>query len=235
MRIGGFQKLSLVDYPGKISCIVFTIGCNLRCGYCYVPQLVLPERIRDLKEVPEGEIFSFLERNKGLNDAVVVTGGEPTIHRELPSFMERIKRMGFLVALETNGTNPDMLEGLIEERLVDYVEMDVKTALEFEKYQEITGGVLTEEMFENIKESIKVLLRSEVDYEFRTTLVKEYHSVEDILEICRALKGAKAYYLQNLRVMNELVGGKALTPFSREEIEKIVAEGRKMTNVRFRE
>ena len=234
LKIGGFQKLSLVDYPGKISCIIFTIGCNFRCPFCYVPQLVLPEKIKNLKKVPVSEIFSFLERNKGLNEAVVITGGEPTIHQDLSSFIERIKKMDFLVALETNGTNSDMLEELIKERLVDYVEMDIKTALDFKKYRKITGGVLTEDMFENVKKSIKILLNSEIDYEFRTTLVKEYHSVEDILEVCKTIKGAKVYYIQNLLTMNGFVGGKFLTPFSKEEIEKIITEGKKLTNIRFR-
>ena len=188
MRIGGFQKLSLIDYPGKVSCIVFTMGCNLRCPYCYVPQLVLPEKMGKLKEIPISEIFSFLQKNKGLNEAVVITGGEPTLHKDLPEFIRKVKDMGYSVALETNGTNFEMLKNLIEESLVDYVEMDVKNMLDFEKYSLTTGGALTEDAFENVKKSIKLLLEGKTACEFRTTVVKEFHTVEDVVEIAKTIK-----------------------------------------------
>ena len=132
MKIGGFQKLSLIDYPGKISCIIFTMGCNFRCPFCYVPQLVLPKKMKKMREIPTAEIFSFLEKNKGLNEAVVITGGEPTFHPDLPEFMRKIKAMDYSVALETNGTNFEMLKNLIEEKLVDYVELDIKNRVNFE-------------------------------------------------------------------------------------------------------
>ena len=231
MKIGGFQKLSLLDYPGKISCIVFTIGCNFRCPYCYVPQLVLPGKIKKLKEIPIAEIYSFLQRNKGLNEAVVVTGGEPTLHPDLLEFIRKVKDMGYLVALETNGTNFEMLKNLIEEKLVDYVEMDIKNKLDFEKYNLTIGGVLTEEMFGNVRKSIKFLLKGKVAYEFRTTLVKEFHTVEDIVEIARVIKGAKVYYLQNFRVNVEVVGGKRFTPMDEETMEEIVKEASKFVRV----
>lgn len=222
MRIGGFQKLSLIDYPGKVSCIVFTIGCNFRCPYCYVPQLVIPEKMKKLKEIPTTEIFSFLQRNKGLNEAVVITGGEPTLHPDLPEFMRKIKAMGYSIALETNGTNFEMLKNLIEEKLVDYVELDIKNKLDFEKYNLTVGGFLTEEMFENVKKSIKLLLEGKVAYEFRTTVVKEFHTVDDIVEIAKAIKGAEIYYLQNFRVDVEVVGVKKLTPMDEEILKEMV-------------
>ncbi len=231
MRIGGFQKLSLIEYPGKISCVVFTIGCNLRCPYCYVPQLVLPGRMKGLREISESEIFSFLEKNRGLNDAVVVTGGEPTLQPDLRDFMRRIKEMDYLVAIETNGTNFEMLKLLIEEGLVDYVEMDIKNRLDFERYNLTVGNVLTEEMFENIKKSIELLLKDIVPYGFRTTLVKEFHGIDDVVEIAKAIKGARAYYLQNLKMGVETIGKEKFTPVDRETLEEMIKKAGKFVRV----
>ena len=231
MKIGGFQKLSLIDYPGKVSCIVFTMGCNFKCPYCYVPQLVLPEKIKKLKEIPIAEIFSFLQKNKDLNEAVVITGGEPTLHPDLPEFIRRVKAMGYSVALETNGTNFEMLKNLIEEKLVDYMELDVKNRLDFEKYNLTVGGVLTEEMFENVKKSIKLLLEGKIAYEFRTTVVKEFHTVEDIVEIAKTIKGAEIYYLQNFRADTEIIGRKRFTPMDEEILKEIVKNASKFVRV----
>jgi len=231
MRIGGFQKLSLVDYPGKISCIVFTIGCNFRCHYCYVPQLVLSEKAKGLREVPLNEVFSFLEKNKGLNEAVTITGGEPTLQPDLPGFIKRVKEMGYSVALETNGTNFEMLKLLIEENLVDYVEMDIKNRLDFEKYNLTVGGVLNEEMFENIKKSIKFLLRGNVSYEFRTTLVKEFHRVEDVIEIAKSIKGANVYYLQNFKTGVDVIGKKKFTPMDEESLKEMIKRASKFVRI----
>jgi len=231
MRIGGFQKLSLIEYPGKISCVVFTIGCNLRCPYCYVPQLVLPEKMKGLKEIPKSEIFSFLEKNKGLNDAVVITGGEPTLQPDLRDFIRRIKEMDYLVAIETNGTNFEVLKLLIEEGLVDYVEMDIKNRLDFERYNLTVGNVLTEEMFENIKKSIELLLEDIVPYEFRTTLVREFHGIDDVVEIARAIKGARAYYLQNLKMGVETIGKERFTPVDGETLEEMIKRVSKFVRV----
>lgn len=232
MRIGGFQKTSLLDYPGKISSIVFTIGCNFRCPYCYVPQLVLPERIKEVREVPEEYIFSYLKRNKKFLDAVVITGGEPTIYNDLPAFAEKVKKMGFLIALETNGSNFEMLKYLVEKKLVDYVEMDIKTRLVFENYKKIVGEI-SRKMFENVKKSIELLLKLE-DYEFRTTIAKELHTKEDVIEICKSIKGAKKYFLQNLMSDVEMICNKPLTPFSESEIEEIVNEGKRFVNIIYR-
>ena len=231
MRIGGFQKLSLIEYPGKISCVVFTIGCNLRCPYCYVPQLVLPEKMKGLKEIPKSEIFSFLEKNKGLNDAVVITGGEPTLQPDLRDFIRRIKEMDYLVAIETNGTNFEVLKLLIEEGLVDYVEMDIKNRLDFERYNLTVGNVLTEEMFENTKKSIELLLEDIVPYEFRTTLVREFHGIDDVVEIARAIKGARVYYLQNLEMGVETIGKERFTPVDGETLEEMIKRVSKFVRV----
>jgi len=233
MKIASLQKQSLIEYPKKLSAIIFIAGCNLRCQFCYVPHLVLPEKIKEIEPISEEEIFSFLEERKGFLDAVAISGGEPTINPELPEFIKKIKKMGYLVELETNGTNFKMLKDLVDQKLVDYVATDIKHKFEFEKWYEITGGVLTKELFENIKKSINFLLEGKVDYEFRTTLIKEFHKKEDIIEICKKIKKAKVYYLQNYeKTESGTVSGKDFTPFSEEEIREIVKEGRKYTNIK---
>ncbi len=234
MRIGGFQKLSLLDYPGKLSAIIFTLGCNFRCPFCYVPHLVLPEMMKKIKEIPVEYVLAYLKKRRRFLDAVVVSGGEATIHSDLPDFLKQIKSMGYLVALETNGSNSKMLRQLISDGLVDYVEMDLKAPLKFNKYNRAVGGVLTEETFKNIRESMEMLLASSIDYEFRTTLVKELHTKEDILEICRSIEGARRYYLQNFRRTGLYVGGKELTPFKEKEIKEILEAGRRFVNITYR-
>lgn len=233
MRIASFRKTSLIEYPGKISCIIFLAGCNFRCRFCYVPHLVLPAKINKIKLVDTKEIFLYLRKNKKLIDAVVFTGGEPTINKELPLFIKKIKKMGFLVGIETNGTNPKMLFELIKNKLVDYIAMDIKTRLEFHSYKNIVQK-LTKKTFENVKKSINIILSSNIDYEFRTTLVKELHTKEDIIEICKALNGAKIYYLQNFKKFNETLSKEDFSPFEEKEIKKIVEEGRKFVNIKFR-
>ena len=233
MIIAGLQKQSLIEYPGRISAIIFLAGCNLRCQFCYVPHLVLPEEIKKIKPISENKIFSFLKERKGFLEAVSISGGEPTLNPQLPKFIEKIKNLKYLVELETNGTNPKMLKELIDKRLVDYVAMDIKHQLVFEKYNEITGKVLTKKGFESIKESIGILLEGKVDYEFRTTIMKEFHTKEDILEICKAIRKAKVYFLQNYQ-KNSTISGKVFTPFKEEEILEIVKEGQKFANIKFR-
>lgn len=233
MIIAGLQKQSLIEYPGRISAVIFLAGCNLRCQFCYVPHLVLPEKIKEIKSIPEKEIFSFLRERKKFLEAVAITGGEPTINEELPIFIKKIKKLGYLVELETNGTNPEMLKNLIGKKLIDYVAMDIKHDLIFEKYNEIVGGVLTKKLFTNILKSIKILISSKVDYEFRTTIMKEFHKKEDILGICKKIRGAKVYYLQNYQ-KNDTISKKTFTPFNEKEIEEIIKEGQKFVNIKFR-
>lgn len=233
MIIAGLQKQSLIEYPGRISAVIFLAGCNFRCAFCYVPHLVLRERIKKIKPISEKEIFSFLKERRKFLEGVAVTGGEPTLNHELPNFIKKIKKLGFLVELETNGTNPRMLKKLIEKKLVDYVAMDIKQNLIFEKYNEIVGGVLTKKLFENILKSIKILTSGKVDYEFRTTIMKEFHKAEDILGICKKVEGTKKYFLQNYQ-KNETVSSKKFTPFEEKEIEGIIKEGGKWCNINFR-
>jgi len=233
MIIAGLQKQSLIEYPGRISAVIFLAGCNLRCQFCYVPHLVFPERIKKIKPIPQNEVFSFLEDRKSFLEAVAISGGEPTINKELPNFVKKIKSLGYLIELETNGTNPEMLKKLIDKKLVDYFAMDIKQDLDFKKYNEIIGGVLTKKDFENIKKSIKILLEGKIDYEFRTTIVKEFHKKEDILGICKKIKGTKIYFLQNYQE-NETISKKTFTPFSEKEILEIIKEGQKIANIKFR-
>lgn len=189
MSIGGFQKFSLIDYPGKICAIVFTQGCNFRCQYCHNPELVKPSLFG--KTIPEEEILSFLEKRKGKLDAVEITGGEPTLQKDLVDFMQRIKEMGYLVKLDTNGSNPEILEIIINHELVDYIAMDIKAPLE--KYKEVTHSVISPE---KIKRSIRVIMNSDIKYEFRTTVVKSQLSKEDIINIGKLIEGAELYILQ---------------------------------------
>lgn len=199
MIIGGFQKFSLIDYPNNICAIIFTRGCNFRCPYCYNPELVDPKRFR--QPISNSIIFSFLEKRKGKIDAVEITGGEPTLQKDLVEFIEKIKNMGYLVKLDTNGSNPNIVEKIISRNYVDYIAMDVKAPLQ--KYQEITGINIDTKEIEN---SINLIINSGIDYEFRTTLVKSLLSKEDIIDIAKILKGAKRYILQRFVPTKGLVG-----------------------------
>ncbi|MCS7134713.1 MAG: anaerobic ribonucleoside-triphosphate reductase activating protein [Candidatus Pacearchaeota archaeon] len=230
MIIASLQKQSLIEYPGKISSVIFLAGCNLRCGFCYVPDLVVEEKIRKIRPIKEEEVLSFLKKRKKFLDAVVITGGEPTINKELPTFIEKIKKIGYCVGIETNGTVPSMLSKLINKQLVDYVALDIKHDLIFKKYNEICGGLLTKKMFSNVAKSIRMLLNGDIAYEFRTTLVKEFHTKKDILNVCKKIRKARVYYLQNYKE-NENVAKKKFTPFSEEEIEEIIKEGKKWCNI----
>lgn len=194
MEIGGLQKLTLIDYPGKIACTVFTVGCNFRCPWCYSAELVLPEKIEIQPKIPEKEFFDFLEGRKGLIEGVVVCGGEPTLHKDLPEFCEKIKKLGYLVKLDTNGSNPKMLKKLIDEKLIDYVAMDIKAPKE--KYKLATNVDID---VGRIQKSINILKEGKVDYEFRTTVVPTIQTKEDILKIARWLKPAPKYFLQSFR------------------------------------
>lgn len=233
MKIVQIQKQSLIEYPGKISAVIFLGGCNFRCQFCYVPDLVLPERLKKLKPIPEKEVLSFLKGRKKFLEAVVISGGEPTINPKLPEFIKKIKKLGYLVEIETNGTNAKLLKYLVENKLVDYVAMDIKHCLNFKKYFEITGKVLTSQMFENIKESIEFLLKKGFLCEFRTTMAKEFHRARDILQICKKIKDAPVYYLQNFEP-KETLSFKKFTPFSEEEIREIIEKGQKYLNIKFR-
>lgn len=193
MLITGFQKMSLLDYPDKIAAIVFTQGCNFACGYCHNPELISKIKPPGLKEFSEKSVLDFLKTRKGLLDGVVVTGGEPTLHEDLGDFLKKIKDLGFLVKLDTNGGNPEHLRKLIQLKLVDYIAMDIKHAPK--KYQELVKN----DCLAKIRESIKIIRSSGVDYEFRSTIAPYLHTEDDFCEMGKMIKGAKHWYLQNFR------------------------------------
>ena len=192
MNIGGIQKVSLVDYPGKTAAALFTIGCNMRCGYCHNPELVLPERYID--SIPLADIMTFLRSRVGKLQRVVISGGEPTIHADLPDMIQEIKQLGFLIKLDTNGTNPDMLRQLYDASLLDFVAMDVKGPLE--KYQEIAAYPID---IDAIATSIQLIQRSGVAYEFRTTVVKSQLTPSDVSAIGKLVQGSPRFALQKFR------------------------------------
>lgn len=196
MNIGGLQKSTLIDYPGHIACTVFLSGCNFRCPWCYSPEIVLSEKIKDKSIISSDSFFSFLDKRKGLLDGVVVCGGEPTINKELPNFLKEIKKRNFKIKLDTNGSNPLVIESLLKLNLLDYIAMDVKAPLRKEDYSRVAGVDI---IIENIKDSIEIIKNSGIDYEFRTTIVPLFHRKEDIIEIAKQISPAEKYYLQNFR------------------------------------
>ena len=190
MGIKGLTKSTLVDYPGHTTATLFVGGCQFKCPFCHNGSLVT--KPYTLPDLTRKELFSFLETRKGLVDAICITGGEPTLYSDLKQLIHDIKQMGFLVKLDTNGYEPYQLDQLIKEHLVDYVSMDIKNSLD--KYAKTAG--CTDFDPTRIKLSVDLLKDSDIDYEFRTTVVRELHSKENILSIAQWLKGAKAYYLQ---------------------------------------
>ena len=212
----------MIDYPAKISCIVFTIGCNFRCPFCYVPQLVIPEKAKKLRRIPEEVVLSYLDRNRELLDAVVITGGEPTLQKDLKEFIIKVKKIkNFLVGIETNGSNSHLLEDLIKSKLVDYISMDVKNVIEFKRYRRASN--LSEKDFKNVKKSIEIIKKSKIHHEFRTTVVKGIHTEEDIKNLYKVFN-RENYYFQKFKKFGPLVGKKSknLKPYEKSEIEKIL-------------
>lgn len=190
MLFGGIQKTTLVDYPGKIACVLFTLGCDFKCSWCHNPELSNPELVSLQPTIDEKEVFDFLESRKNLLQGVCITGGEPTVQPDLKDFIKRVKEMGFFVKLDSNGYNPDVLEDLIDDKLIDYVAMDIKSGPG--RYDKTIGRTID---LETIKKSIG-LVKSLADYEFRTTVVPGMVLEEDILEIAEILTPARRYYLQ---------------------------------------
>lgn len=190
--IGGIQKTTLVDFPNKVAAIVFTQGCNFRCGYCHNPSLLSKSSSEpDSESFSKEKFFAFLKTRIGKLDGVVITGGEPTLQSGLYDFIKKIKQMGFEVKLDTNGTNPEVTERLINNNLLDYIAMDIKAPLD--KYDLITNTNINKD---NILQTIKLIKNSKIDYEFRTTVVKSQLSFDDFEKIGQTIKGAKRYYLQ---------------------------------------
>jgi len=219
MILSGIQKFTLLDYPEKTACIVFTPGCNFRCGYCHNPEFVLPEMIQEIKNgfIPEEVFFRFLEQRKGKLEGVVITGGEPTIMGDLIPFMRTVKAMGFLVKLDTNGNKPEVIQQAIEENLVDYIAMDVKTSLG--EYKKLVGERASETP---LSKSIEIIKNSSLASEFRSTLIKEVHSEEVLKAMVDLLQGAKKLYLQTFRpgtTLNPLFH--SFHPFTEKEMNTI--------------
>jgi len=221
MEIKGFIDLSMVDWDDRISCVIFLPGCTFRCPFCYNVALVLTPS--ELPTIPYERIEPYLRRHRGGIEGVVITGGEPTIHKELPDLCRKLKKMGFFVKLDTNGTNPLMVKELIEKSLVDYVALDVKAPLTKAKYFRATG-IDAAEFLDMVKETINTLMKSDIDHEFRTTVVPTIHSTEDIEKISKALQGCKRYVLQNFKSEVKTISPEFQNtkPFSSEGMEKLL-------------
>ncbi len=202
MDIHGLNKLTLLDYPGHMACLIFTGGCNYRCPFCQNRDLVLHPTSQPV--IPEEEFISFLKLRQGILEGVCITGGEPTLCPDLPDLIQKIRSLGYKVKLDTNGSRPEAVKALLSQNLLDYVAMDIKNAPG--KYAETTGLSSEACPLEAVKETASLLINSNMDYEFRTTVVKELHTAEDLLEIANWLKGAKAYYLQPFKDCDTLVG-----------------------------
>ena len=216
MKFYGMQKMTLLDYPGYVACTLFTGGCNFRCPFCHNALLVL-----DLDEnytIPEEEVLAFLKKRQGLLDGVCVTGGEPLINKDIGDFLSKVKELGFKIKLDTNGTNPALLKELVSQKLVDYVAVDIKNSPE--KYAE-TVGLKSFDM-STINETVKFLMTGSVDYEFRTTVTKQFHTEKSMEEAARFIRGAKRYFLQNFVDSGNLIGS-GITGQSKEEMEKLLS------------
>lgn len=196
MQIMGFQKLTLLDYPGYVAATIFIGDCNFRCPFCQNASLVYMEE----EVIDQNYILSYLEERKKYLDGVCVSGGEPTMQKELVDFIKKIKSMGFKIKLDTNGTNPTMVRNLIDNKLIDFVSMDIKNSKE--KYNTTADAIVN---IESIQKTIDILMENNIDYEFRTTIVYEFHNEEDIIKISKWLKGAKKYALQQFQDSGDLI------------------------------
>ena len=227
MKISGMEKLTLLDYPSKTACLIFTQGCNLKCPFCHNSSLL--DTNHD-GVIDESEVLAYLDKRKGLIDGICISGGEPLLQKDIESFIKEVKERGFKVKLDTNGSNPKKLKDLIDKNLLDYVAMDIKN--DFTNYEKTSG--ITKINIDKIKESIKILESSNIEYEFRTTIVKELHDVEKIENICKYIGKKSKYYLQNYRD-SESVLQKGLTGFSNKELKELKEKlNKKYPNVSIR-
>ena len=223
MRIGGFNKLTTQDFPGNLACIIFTSGCNFNCDYCYNRDLVESKA----PEIDQDEIFSYLEKRKNMLDGVVISGGEPTIWDDLIPFIEKIREYGFKVKLDTNGYRPEVLKEIINRKLVDYIAMDIK-AIFNEYFKVIKKDIDTNK----ILESIELIKKSNIDHEFRTTIIKGIHTIEDLEKMINLVDG-DPYFLQNFR-MEDTVKAKKMEGFTEEELKDIKEYFKGKSNVTVR-
>lgn len=221
MKICGFQKMTMLDFPGKVACTVFTGGCNFRCPFCHNALLVTD--IDNDNTFDEDEIIAYLYKRKGIIDGVCITGGEPLLQKDIKDFLIKVKATGMPVKLDTNGSYPEKLRELVQEGLVDYVAMDVKNSKE--KYALTVD--LPDFDLSKVEESISFLLSDAVDYEFRTTLVKEFHTQEDIVSVAEWIKGAKKYFLQGFVDSGNLIGS-GMSALKPQEMVEICAKAQEI-------
>jgi pyruvate formate lyase activating enzyme len=235
MIIAGLEKLSLIDYPDNLSAIVFTQGCNFRCHYCYNPMLVWPKRADNGKYGQEGSpyiseesLLSFLRERQGKLNGVVITGGEPTLHKDLPSFIAKIKELDYDIKLDTNGTNPKLLKQLIRDKLLNYIAMDFKAPIS--SYQEVVNVKLN---FLNIEKSAKMIRESGLDYEFRTTVAPQLINKAKIEEMAKFLQKTDKWFLQKFKSETDLVNDKYrnLRTYSDKEMDELVKVAKKYLNL----
>ena len=217
MKIGGLQKISLLDYPDTISAIIWTVGCDFRCPFCYNKDIVLG----NVELIPEEEVFSFLKKRFEMLEGLVITGGEPFIQKDIVQFCEKVKKIGYLIKIDTNGMYPEKLKELIEKKLVDYIAMDVKAPKK--KYDKLTN---VKTCIKKIEKSIYIIKNSTLDYEFRTTIVPNLLTKEDLIDIAKWLEGAKRFYLQQFKTDIPLISPKLIkvAPYTKEELIKILED-----------
>lgn len=232
MQISWINKFTLIDFPGKIACVIFTPGCNFRCAFCHNPEFVLPENLKDIMGnlISEEAFFSFLEKRKWLLDWVSICWWEPSLQKDLVLFCEKVKSMWYAVKLDTNGQNPKVIQKLIDKNLINYIAMDIKNPPW--KFGEIAWVELDEKPY---LESIKILLNSNIDYEFRTTVIKWIHTKNDIEEISKYIAWAKKYFIQNFKKWKTLEANFSWESFSELELEEFLKIALKnMNNVEIR-
>lgn len=217
MKIGGFQKTSLLDYPDRISAIVWTVDCNFKCPFCYNKNLV----DGNVELFNEDEVLSFLKKRKGLLEALSISGGEPFLQKDILDFTSKVKKLGYLVKIDTNGTFPEGLKEIIDKKLVDYLSMDIKAPKN--KYNKLAG--IKADLIK-IEQSIKIIKNNAPDYEFRTTFVPDLLKKEDIIEIAKWLEGSKRFYLQQFKSDMSLISSKLdnVAPYSKEDLVKTLEE-----------
>jgi pyruvate formate lyase activating enzyme len=219
MKIAGLQKMTLIDYPGKIAATVFTFGCNFRCPFCHNPELVT--KTRGVNLIDENELLEFLISRQKYLDAVCFTGGEPLLHPDIAELFKKIKAQGFLIKLDTNGTNPELLQKLVEDKLVDYVAMDIKAPLDWMSYHKVIR-VDDESLMKKIKQSVEFLLNLDkrIDYEFRTTVVPKLIKLKDIETIAKQLKGAQSYSIQQFMNSGKMLDNSfaKVKPYKKENL-----------------
>ena len=215
MKICGIQKVTLLDFPGHVACTIFLGGCNFNCPYCHNSSLIRSNLADEV--LTKEELYEYLNHRKGLLDGVAITGGEPLLHNEIVDLIKSIKDLGYKVKLDTNGSFPEKLKHLVDEKLVDYVAMDIKNTLE--KYP-LTIGCNTD--MAKVKESIKILMNSDIEYEFRTTVVKDYHEIADFHKIGEMIKGAQRYFIQSYKYQDS-VRIKTLSAMTKEELQVCVS------------